>query len=267
MSMESILVTVSPDRLRELQNLPVTPVHMAYRMGRGPHLFRVSGSSAPRGGLMFLDCRGFDGFGPTPPFCQEVLRECMARGFTGVVCDFEAGCLPPLEQVVQELGNQCFRRSWAFLVPEQYGHCSPHAQVFLSSALSGGTLVQRLREAQERFGRDRVVLALQRVAEDFFLPSPTGSGTPLTQEELQERIQERAPSIFFSHELCARYFTYMSRESGAHFVLFDDGATLAKKLQVARSLDIRTVLAAWPEIADVTEDLGLRRAASGRVLR
>ena len=143
----------------------------------------------------------------------------------------------------------------------------PHAQVFISSALSGGTLVQRLREAQERFGRDRVVLALQRVAEDFFLPSPTGSGTPLTQEELQERIQERAPSIFFSHELCARYFTYMSRESGAHFVLFDDGATLAKKLQVARSLDIRTVLAAWPEIADVTEDLGLRRAASGRVLR
>ena len=159
MSMESILVTVSPDRLREVQDLPVTPVHMAYRMGKGPHLFRVSGSAAPRGGFMFLDCRSFDGLGPTPPFCQEVLRECMARGFTGVVCDFEAGRLPPLEQVVQELGNQCFRRSWTLLVPEQYGHCSPHAQVCISSALSGGTLVQRLREAQERFGRDRVVLA------------------------------------------------------------------------------------------------------------
>ena len=60
---------------------------------------------------MFLDCRSFDGLGPTPPFCQEVLRECMARGFTGVVCDFESGRIPPLEQVVQELGNQCFRRS------------------------------------------------------------------------------------------------------------------------------------------------------------
>ena len=130
----------------------------------------------------------------------------------------------------------------------------PHAQVCISSALSGGTLVQRLREAQERFGRDRVVLALQRVAEDFFLPSPTGSGTPLTQEELRERIQQRQPSIFFSHELCARYFTYMSRESGAHFVLYDDASTLAKKLQVARSLD-------------AAEELGLRRTASNRVLR
>ena len=148
----------------------------------------------------------------------------MARGFTGVVCDFESGRIPPLEQVVQELGNQCFRRSWTLLVPEQYGHCSPHAQVCICSALSGGTLVQRLREAQERFGRDRVVLALQRVAEDFFLPSPTGSGTPLTQEELRERIQQQQPSIFFSHELCARYFTYMSRESGAHFVLYDDAS-------------------------------------------
>ena len=62
----------------------------------------------------------------------------------------------------------------------------------------------------------------------------------------------------------------MSRESGAHFVLYDDASTLAKKLQVARSLDIldiRTVLAAWPEIADAAEELGLRRTASNRVLR
>ena len=138
------------------------------------------------------------------------------------------------------------------------------------AASGGGGKKKVLRhplEAQERFGRDRVVLALQRVAEDFFLPSPTGSGTPLTQEELRERIQQRQPSIFFSHELCARYFTYMSRESGAHFVLYDDASTLAKKLQVAHSLDIRTVLAAWPEIADAAEELGLRRTASNRGLR
>ena len=35
----------------------------------------------------------------------------------------------------------------------------------------------------------------------------------------------------------------MSRESGAHFVLFDDGATLRRKLEAAQSLSIRTVLA------------------------
>ena len=267
MSTEAFIVTVTPDRLGEVRDLPVTPAHMAYRMGRGPHLFRSGSGTIPRGGLLFLDCRGFDGFGPTPPFCQEVVQECMARGFTGVVCDFEGGRLPPLEQTVRELGNQCFRRSWTLVVPEQYGHCSPHAKGAISSALSGGTLRQRLREAQERFGRDRVVLALQRVAEDFFLPSPTGSGVPLTQEELRDRIARKSPSVFFSHELCARYFTYMSRESGAHFVLFDDPSTLAQKLQTARELEITAVLAAWPEIADSLRELGLRRTAPGPVRR
>lgn len=270
MSLESIIVTITPDRLREIQRLPVIPAHAVYRMGRGPHLFRANGSSAPRGGMMLLDCRTFDGLGAAPPFCQEVIQECSARGFTGVVCDFEAGRLPPLEQVVRELGGQCRRRNWTLIVPEQYGHCSEHALVMISSALSGGSLRQRLQEAQERFGQDRVALALQRVAEDFFLPSPSGSGTPLSQDELHRLIHQRSPSIFFSQELCARYFTYMSRESGAHFVLFDDGATLRRKLEAAQSLSIRTVLAPWQEIADVTVTLGLypvERTRTGQVLR
>jgi hypothetical protein len=152
MSLESIIVTITPDRLREIQRLPVIPAHAVYRMGRGPHLFRANGSSAPRGGMMLLDCRTFDGLGAAPPFCQEVIQECSARGFTGVVCDFEAGRLPPLEQVVRELGGQCRRRNWTLIVPEQYGHCSEHALVMISSALSGGSLRQRLQEAQERFG-------------------------------------------------------------------------------------------------------------------
>ena len=86
-------------------------------MGQGPHLFRTGGSSAPSGGWMVLDCRGFDGLGRPGPFCQEVIRECAARNFTGVVCDFEAGRLPPLEETVAQLGKECARRNWALLVP------------------------------------------------------------------------------------------------------------------------------------------------------
>ena len=88
--------------------------------------------------------------------------------------------------------------------------------------------------------------------------------------ELEEKLEQLHPSVFFSHELCARYFTYMSRESGAHFVLFDDGATLRRKLEAAQSLSIRTVLAPWQEIADVTVTLGLypvERTRTGQVLR
>ena len=120
MSLESIIVTITPDRLREIQRLPVIPAHAVYRMGRGPHLFRANGSSAPRGGMMLLDCRTFDGLGAAPPFCQEVIQECSARGFTGVVCDFEAGRLPPLEQVVRELERMC---NWAKSASAGIGPC------------------------------------------------------------------------------------------------------------------------------------------------
>ena len=59
-----------------------------------------------------------------------------------------------------------------------------------------------------------------------------GQGRPISQETL-ERLQRRLnPSVFFSPDLCAHYFTYMSRESGAHFVLFDDRDTLRKKLEL-----------------------------------
>lgn len=96
---------------------------------------------------------------------------------------------------------------------------------------------------------------MERVAEDFFLPSPTGQGMPLTREELRQRLEERAPSVFFSSELCAHYFTYMSRQNGAHFVLFDDAGSIRKKLQVARNLGISSAVLAYPQVDDLLPEL------------
>lgn len=265
-----LLLTAPPDQCRAALRFGLPVAHVAYRVGGGPHLFRASIPVSVRGGLMVIDNTGFDGRGEAGPFCQEVLRECMARGYDGILCDFEGHPLQVLAQAVRTLGELTKKRGWPLYVTEAYAPFSDSAIALIPSALSGGSLQQRLQEAQERFGRDRVALALQRVAEDFFLPSPSGSGTPLSQDELHRRIHQLSPSIFFSQELCARYFTYMSRESGAHFVLFDDGATLRRKLEAAQSLDIRTVLAPWPEIADVTVALGLypaERTRTGQVLR
>ena len=169
MSLESIIVTITPDRLREIQRLPVIPAHAVYRMGRGPHLFRASIPVSVRGGLMVIDNTGFDGRGEAGPFCQEVLRECMARGYDGILCDFEGHPLQVLAQAVRTLGELTKKRGWPLYVTEAYAPFSDSAIALIPSALSGGSLLQRLREAQERFGRDRVALALQRVAEDFFL--------------------------------------------------------------------------------------------------
>ena len=120
---------------------------------------------------------------------------------------------------------------------------------------SGGSLQVRLQEAVQQYGAARVALAVERSAEDFFLPSPNGQGIRLTQEELQQRIQEREPVIFFSNELCAHYFTYMNRQNGAHFILFDDAASIRKKLHTARSLDIADALLLYPEVSDLLSEI------------
>ncbi len=145
------------------------------------------------------------------------------------------------------------------MFPRPTGPAPPTPRVMIPSALSGGSLSLRLEEARERFGRDRVALALEKAAEDFFLPSPTGSGVSLTREQLQERLEQLRPSVFFSNDLCARYFTYMSRENGAHFVLFDDGDTLRRKMDVARQAGVHTFLAPWSEAGEHAAQLGLSR--------
>ena len=246
MPQDTFIITLPPRQLPALQGWRVTPAHLAYRLGPGPHLFRAD-STVPRGGLMVLGDRGFGGLGPTGPLCQEILRECQARGFSGAVLDFE-NRLPPLEQIVGQLDEQFARRGWLLCVNEGYASQAPHARVMIPSALSGGSLQRRLEEVLERFGENRVVLALEKRAEDFALPSPTGAGNPLNAQELEELRQRLAPSVFFSGELCARYFTYMSRESGGHFVLFDDGETLVKKMEVSQKLGVRWAMGMWEDL-------------------
>lgn len=246
-----LILTAAPDDSRAARATGLTLAHLAYRVGGGPHLFRANLPVAVRGGLMVIDNEGFDGRGEATPFCHEVLRECTARGFTGVVCRFTGRPLSLLAQAIAQLGELLDKRGWPLYVTEAYGDASDRARVLIPTALSGGSLRQRLEEAVEHYGHDRVVLAVERVAEDFFLPSPTGQGTPLSREELADRLAQRNPTVFFSSELCAHYFTYMSKENGAHFILFDDAGSIRKKLQLAAGLGISTALLDYRAVDDL----------------
>ena len=259
MSDEPMILLMPPHRLEEARGLSAEAACQVYRVGRGPHLFRAGAGMPPEGGLMAVDDQGFDGRGEPGILCDEMVRECALRGCRGCVCLFEQRGGALLERVVEELGERFSRRGWRLYVPEDYGACSGKARVMISSALSGGSLRRRLEEAAERYGRERVVLLMEPAAEDFFLPSPTGCGTPLSREELGERIIQLRPAIFYSRELCARYFTYMSRDSGAHFVLFDDGETVRKKLQTARELGIGGAVAEFARVEPFLEMIGVKK--------
>lgn len=253
MPLQDMLILITPAQtLVRARETGLNLGYAAYRVGRGPHLFRDRGPAPPRGAYMVIDSRGFDGWGEPGNFCQEVVRECAARGLRGVICDFPGRPMPLLERVAVQLEENLSRRSMPLIVPEGYGGCTRQAGVAVSSALSGGSWKMRLEEAGTRLGgMERVVVLVERVAEDFFLPSPTGSGRRMSREELQECMSRRSPSVFFSGDLCAHYFTYRSQDSGVHFILYDDAGSIAKKLQVAQSLGVRRALAVYGEVDDL----------------
>lgn len=235
----------------------VPVAHMAYRVGPGPQLMRGSIPMALRGGLLMMDDQGYTPQGgDTAAFCQQVLRECALRGYTGVVTDWENPPGQPQAELTQALDQALQSKGWPLFVTEPYAKCAPHAKVMISSAISGGTLSARLSEAGERFGLERLAMAVERCAEDFTMPSPSGAGKKLSQEELRALMEEYRPATYFSSELCAHYFTYRPEgQSGVHFVLYDDGGSIRKKLQTAKNLGIPYALMAYPEISDLLPDV------------
>ena len=98
---------------------------------------------------------------------------------------------------------------------------------------------------------------IQRLAMSFSLPARTGQGESLTLEALSALLRERQPAVFFSRDLCAKYFTY-TQDGAASFVLFDDAGTLRQKLKLGQQLGVSAAFFQWPEVRDIAPEL-LRR--------
>lgn len=252
MAKDTFYILTPPDQLPRLRCWDVHPAHLAYRLSPGMRLLRLHGGHQLHGGIMTVtDCPG-DLHGDPGLLCMEILRECMFRGFYGVILDLERP-LPILSQFVSRLAPLLSRQRIRLFLPECYASLAPSAHILISSALSGGSLSQRLTETRERFGAKRVVLAVERRAEVFQLPCPTGCGTPLSSEDLEQLKHEAAPTVFFSRPLCANYFIHREGAEGLHFVLFDDIDTMLCKLETARQSGIHAFLLPWAEVCPAPE--------------
>lgn len=252
----TLYLMAPPDQASAAAGHSLPVAHMAYRVGGGPHLFCSRHPFTHQGGLMVLECTGFDGRGNPEELCREIVQECIGRGFNGVFCDFEGAVYPVLARAVERLAALFEPRGWRLYLPEEYAVRAPkNTFVVIPTALSGGSLRQRLSEALDRFSPRQVVLGLERTAEDFVLPAANGAGTPLAREELARLLRERSPSVYFSDELCAHYFTYMLRNQEAHFILFDDAASISQKLRLAYELGIREGFLPYAQADDLLPQL------------
>lgn len=183
-----------------------------------------------RGQIMGIESMTGAVEGDVEYFCKQVMGQVERYGYGGVSCLFPYDGKGAVISVVQQLEKECRGKGLDFLVPEEFGDVVQWGKIFISTALSGGTLEGRFKTAMETYGARRVVMDIECMGEDFLLPAPRGCGEAVTREEIRQRIQREQANVFFSQELCARYFTYQNRENSLRFVLFDDEGTVREKI-------------------------------------
>lgn len=250
-----VYLAVTPDQAREASSYNRTPAHVAYRIGPGSTLLRQNLLLQTKGGLLSVSDREAPFIEDPEALCAAVLRECGRRNYAGAVLDFEE---PPRRDrlaFAERLGQVLSSGRRTLYLPERYAAATQHAVVLVCTAVSGGNFTEYLQETARKYGgANRLALDVQRLRMDFRLPARTGEGDPLSAEAFGRLLERKAPSIFFSQDLCARYFTYMSNGE-AHFVLFDDADTLNQKLKVGAGLGFSAAFFMWPEVQDIAPAL------------
>jgi hypothetical protein len=179
---------------------------------------------------------------------RECLTVCRSLGFTGMVCDFEQPVRPLLESFIRECAEEFSIRGLLLYTPERYAHCHNKSRVLIPTALTSGSLPNRLRQAVTLYGPGRVALELERAGRDLLLPNTNGAGTYLSNEAISMMLISRGGASFFSGELGARYFTYKDEAGRTHFVVYDDPGTFRYKVELALQMGIREGFMLYPDM-------------------
>lgn len=111
------------------------------------------------------------------------------------------------------------------LVPEVWSRILPRCGVLISSALSGGTFLQRVEDAVRCYPR-RCWLLVEPMSMEFPLPCPSGTGTAVPMEPFQRQ--------FFSEDLCCQYTHFLRNQQGV-MVLWDTAESLSRKMELAKA--------------------------------
>lgn len=239
---------LAADGLRLQQAMACTTqlAHMSYRIGPDGALLASPLPDTLRGGLLMLSDEG--GRYPDEPeeLCRQLVQECMRRRYAGVILD----AAPP-EGFCRVLDELLARQGRQLYLPEAAAGFAPHGTAVVCTAVTSGSLEERLTAAAEAWGPERLALDLQRMMADY--PLTAGEDViPLDPARLHALAEGRA--TYFSRSLCARYFTYRT-DSGSRFVLFDDVQTLRSKIHLAEKLGIRRGFFMLPEVEDLLQGL------------
>ena len=202
--------------------------------------------------MMLGEGEGTHAGGNPEALTADIMRECLHRGFSGVILAFSRTS-PALHALAAALAGRLRLSGGELYLPEAYADDSDWAKVLISTAISGGSLTGRLSEMVHHYGSERLCLEIERIRHDFCLPTESGTGVKLSAKSLASLMELHGAEPYFSQDLCAYYFTYQD-ELGSHFVLYDDAGSVRKKIFLGKKLGISNALLFYPETFDILPD-------------
>ena len=243
-----VYLALPPESINEIPNLNCGHAYMTYRISNTGRLLRANTSTFPKGGIMYIDDSGaITGSGFLP---GEIVRECMANGFSGVVLDLSPKF--PQEAAIS-IAAVCHKHKLTVYVPPHFAAC-PNSVILVSTGISVGSLNSKLNSFIKQYGLNRVALMLDFVRCDYTLPAREENGQELTDTQLNALINKYRSPSFFSKELCTYYFTYRAANK-AHLVLYDNAVSMKRKIILGESLGIKTSFMFYPHVKNTIESI------------
>lgn len=180
-------------------------------------------------------------------FAASACSLAQSRSCQGILAEFAR---PTLSDTVAALDQYASRLHLSCIVPLSQQEHAPNSLYLVDTAISGGSLKRRLSHLIEQLGTQRLVIQLVRSCAAFPIPSADADGIPLRPSDIDVLCQTYGAVPFFSHELCAKYFTYTD-DGQPHFVLFDDRETLHAKRELLDSLGLTRQILAFSDAAEL----------------
>ncbi|MBE6948910.1 MAG: hypothetical protein E7456_03585 [Ruminococcaceae bacterium] len=241
-----VYLALPPESIKDAPKQSFGHAYMTYRISNTGRLLRANTTAEYKGGLMYIDDNGaITGSGFLP---GEIVRECMAHGFSGVVLDLSPG-FP--QDAALSISAVCVKHKLSVYVPPHFAHC-PNSIVMLSTGISVGSLNGKLTSGIRQYGPDRVAVMLDYVRRDYTLPAKEENVQELTDSQLNALITKYRSPSFFSKELCTYYFTYRTANK-AHLVLYDNAVSMKRKSALSESLGIKHTFMFYPHVKDILD--------------
>lgn len=252
----NVTLCAHPADTREAQDAGFPLCHLAYRIGADGGLYRSGLGVNVRGGLLGISDRDITDETPfRPELAREIRRECDVRGFGGVLCDFERAPNAFTTRFSYEAAIYFSSLRMRFYLPEKFADAAPGAQLLIDAAVSNGSFDAALRSAAFRYGAGRVALLFEPICMDFAMPAPNVETDSIPAEKLEEIRRRENAVAYFSHELCANYFTYRTSSGESRFAVFDDTRSMLRKLDTARRAGFHEAFVCYPDACGELEHI------------